>query len=740
MPTSSPPTRARTPTASPAATSARWAATATRFLSARCKATSPQDHDECSSFAYVSTHSVTGLIWKNGVFRSSEDANDDGFTFGKDADGNDVTDPMGAPPTFVAGKTVSLSPVEGKNLAGDEESATTAEEDDDDTEDLDETHQFAFNNIASGVYKLSVPDGWRARMGPKDATDMVGDALNPLDGDVMLDVTPATTTVYGYVRDSEDFPVDSVTVTVNGVEAMSDSHGRYIAEYVPTANNVRGRTTHRNTIAVQTDHEGTSATDSIFEFAANDRFQVDVELGGVGSTASVSGTVTASGSGTPVAGVEIKVDGAAPNNAATRGANRGKLVTGADGTYTAVFDAKPLGETVSLTASKQGMSFSPSPLCCYPAHAGSESTGANFTGFEHATISGRVRGADGNAMGGVEVTATSVVEGAAGDDVSSTSNARGTFVLSVPFGTYDIAASAENHIFGYPNENQRVSVAPGQSLNFGTILAKTAMARNVAATRLVIPVDVDGDAATADTVMNYGQIRVTWVADTTSVPVGYNDATYAVQHNGTADGTWTAVGSPGDSASDGIARFDSPVDTTFMVRVVATATDDTSTDPTPLDDLTLESMTSTVNAIDPSASNVKATIDITADTTVADTLAVTWDATSFTGSDYRIAVQLAPASLGGQTFWFIAEGGDPADPGNQTRSWTLGADPAAGNVTWTIVNDDGTTGAEAAITPAEISAATMVRVESLQGTFDADDNPWTASAPAAVTAANGNGG
>ena len=690
--------------------------------------TNPQDHGECSSFAYVSTHSVTGLVWKNQVLRSTEGgANDDGFLMGPEDD-------MG--PTFVPGITVGLSPVEGKNLAGDEESSTTAEEDDDDTEDIAEDHQFAFNNIASGVYKLSVTDGWRARtpaatddLGddtPKGATGMVGDALNPLAGDVSLDVTPTTSTVYGYVRDADEFPVDSVTVTVNGVEAMSDVHGRYIAEYVPSANNVRGRTTHRNTIAVTTDHEGTAATDSIFVFAANSRFQVDVALGGVGSTASVSGTVTASGSGAPIAGVEIKVDGAAPNNAATRGANSGKLVTGADGTYTAVFDAKDLGATVSLTASKEGLSFSPSPLCCFPAHAGSESSGANFTGFQHARISGRVRGPDGNALGGVAVTATNVTDSAQ-TPVESTSNARGTFVLSVPFGTYDIEAALENHIFGYPNDNQRVSTAPGQSLNFGDIRAKTAMARNVTATRLVVP------NATDTTVMNYGNIRVTFVADSTAIPVGYSETVvYAVQTNTGADGAFDTQSSVGDSLADGIAQFASPHDTTLMVRVLATLTNDTNVDPQHDTDLTLPSAVRTIAAVDPSASNVKARIGVTADTTVADTIVVTWDATSNSSSDYRVAVQLAPASLNGQTFWFVAAGGTPADPGADDREWTLETPAPGSPVTWNIARADGTNGTAAVITSAELSAATMVRVESVQGTAS-EDNPWKASAAAAVT-------
>ena len=83
------------------------------------QATSPQDHDECSSFSFVSTHVVSGLVWKQGV---TIDPESDGFLTGPEEDD-------GAP-TFVPGITVTLSPVEGKNLAGDEESYTTAEKED----------------------------------------------------------------------------------------------------------------------------------------------------------------------------------------------------------------------------------------------------------------------------------------------------------------------------------------------------------------------------------------------------------------------------------------------------------------------------------------------------------------------------------------------------------------------------------------------------------------------------------
>ena len=177
-------------------------------------------------------------------------------------------------------------------------------------------------------------------MGGMDADAMVGYAFNPLEGDVLLDVTPATTTVYGYVRDSEEFPVADVTVNVNGVEATTDIHGRYIAEYVGSdAREVDGDD-YDDHVFVETDHEDNKATQDIVAFAANSRIQQDVVVSGVGRTAAISGTVTASGSGAPVAGAEILVDGVAPTNAATSGANEGKLVTGADGSYRAVIVAK----------------------------------------------------------------------------------------------------------------------------------------------------------------------------------------------------------------------------------------------------------------------------------------------------------------------------------------------------------------------------------------------------------------
>ena len=683
--------------------------------------TNPQDHGDCSSFAYVSTHSVSGLIWKNQVLRSTTSANDDGFKMGPEDDEG---------PTWVPGTTVGLSPVEGKNIAGDEESATTTEkavrgpgETSAGNEVLDETHEFAFNNIASGVYTLSVPDGWRARMGPKDATAMVDKALNPLAGPVSLDVTPATTTVYGYVRDKEDFPVADVTVNVNGVEATSDIHGRYIAEYVPNvASRKIGNVTHTNSVFVETSHEGNAYTRNIQKFAANSRILQDVKLSGAGTTtASISGTVTASGSGAPIAGAEIKVDGVAPTDKATSGANKGKLVTGADGTYTATIAAKDLGESADVTASKDGMSFAPTTLSV-PAHAGSAVSGINFTGFLHATISGRVKGTDGNAMGDVEVTAANVVEDAAGDDVSSTSNARGTFVLSVPFGTYDITASADDHTFEYPNGRQRVSVAPGQSLDFGTIEAMSPGARGLSATRD----RVDDDESTTDvdeSELYYdGNISVSFIDSSEDVPDGYSPAMYQIQTLTTAeDAVWANVtgtevmGGTPPAVLPGRFTIPSASDDDFMVRVNASATHPDGTDVNP--PIMIEGTPVTVDGIDPTARGVAARRQAAADSDegAADGnfIAVSWSADSDDNSQFRVVVEMAVASLGGSTVSLVADGGifDPTDPGD-ARSWSL--EVADGlTATWTVVG-----GAAIGVTAADLNAAISVRVDARQDVVD----------------------
>ncbi len=404
-------------------------------------------------------------MWKVAVTKDK----DDGF--------NKLTDPK-----FVDGISVSLEPVEGKNLAGDPESATTTKkavkgpgETSKGTEVLDETHQFDFGAIAAGVYKLSVTDGWRVRTpaddddlgahSPKGSTGMVGNAFSPLAGDIALDVTPATGVLYGRVTDSDGLAVDSVTVDVNGQTDMTDEFGRYIVEGF-------GKRAKGKPIIVKASGEGiTEKTDStsaeIAEFAANAPQLFDFSVEGAADVATISGTVTKSGTGDGVAGVRIQVSGSKLLDLPTSGANKGKLVTDSDGTYTAKVEAVAAGGSVTVTASKTGMSFSPASHTL-SAVADSEVSGIDFTAFDHATITGRVL-KDGSPVSGVKVEATLV--GADKPAASYTTRSTGTFRLSVPFGSYDIAATEANHDFDPPDGGWRITVAPGTTVRFGDITA-----------------------------------------------------------------------------------------------------------------------------------------------------------------------------------------------------------------------------------------------------------------------------
>ena len=546
-----------------------------------------QYYGECGSFAYVDTHAVSGMVWRRTVDTSDKHANDDDFTL-KDS-------------VAVVGIDVDLDPVEGKNLGGDLKSYTTEEKDDSKTS-LDERSEFDFGRIAAGVYALSVEDGWRARVGGYDATTMVSNTFNPLAMDVVLDVTPATGTVYGYVRDTRNEPVSDVTVSVNGVGAVTDRHGRYIADGFGAETRTISKTKHTDKVFVETAHKGSGKTRAIIDFTANQLIRQDIELSGLGMTASVSGRITASGTGEPIPGVEIMVDGAAPSNKATKGANAGKLLTDIDGMYTAMYAAKEVGATAKVSASKAGWNFVPAEQVV-PAHGDAEVSGINFTGFLHAKISGRVRGPDGMAMGGIKVTATSVADTTDVTEVTNTDDARGTFVLSVPFGVYDIEATVDpEYTLKYPNDNQRVSVAPGQDYDYGIILAKTFAANSVKPHRQT-------DTTETTNVVTYdGDFTVTWRAGT--INTGHNVDFQVQTKLGTGD--WTPAGNAVEdiTVSDttlSVTNVDVPGEATgaaFFVRVQSTSNNGTADVD---DDIPVESDSVSVAVIDPSASSVVAT-------------------------------------------------------------------------------------------------------------------------------------
>ncbi len=657
-------------------------------------ATNPQDFDECSAFAYVETHTVSGLVWRKSVARSGDDFNE------KDPDFSDEV-------------SISLTPVEGKNLAGmDQEFDALAKPSKSGATD---DHAFEFANIAAGAYKLNVPAGWRARMGPKDATDMLGNALNPLASDVAIDVTPATQTVYGFVTGADGFGVDSVEVTVNNVTAMTDALGRYIAEGVA---GVRGK------VFVSTSREGYQSAakpdSTSITFAMNNLVPHDIELQGVTKTATVSGTVTASGTNEGVGGVRIRVDGGDPENAGKNG-----LLTGDDGSFTAIIMAKDLGMTSNLSASKAGMSFTPES---YPvaAHSGATTSGVAFTGYLHATISGRVVRPGGGPMMGVAVSATPA-GGTAAEDADTT-GVTGTFTLSVPFGNYTVAATADDHTFGYPNNVQTVNVGPGQSVSYGDIQGMSPGARNLVATRQ----RADDDDTTEDIDESErftGTINVGFTDSSEDVPDGYNDATYQIQTNITGmDADWTDVAgtqvtTEGGENIPGSFTIPSPSDDDFMVRVNTEAEHGTNTTDNP--NIEIEGTPVTVAGIDPTASNVIARRQATATDTVAAAdggfLYASWDADSDDNSQFRVVIEMAVESLGGSTVTLVAGGGTfvPAGAGFM-RSWSLEVTDAFTG-TWTVVGSTQTV----AVTDDDLNGALMVRVDARQDGVDEGEDGST---------------
>ena len=669
------------------------------------KATAPQDHGECASFAYVTTHTVSGLVWKKGVVKSGDDFK--------------VNDP-----TRVPGQTVSLSPVDGKNLAGEEESYTTAEDDNNKTT-IDERVAFNFDGVAAGVYKLSVPDGWRARMGGKGATAEVGTALEPLGGDVELDITPATATLYGRVIGTDKFPLDSVTVTVNGLSAVTDPHGRYIVEGIAPETRKVGSTTHRNSIFVEASRQGYTVAklDPIsFEGKANEVTMQDINLAGVQSRATVSGRVTASNGGAPIAGVEIRVDGEAPVNKATSGSNKGKLVTDADGNFTAVFPAKSVGDIADVSASKAGWTFVPA---AFPvaAHPGAVST-ATFSGFTNATITGSVAAAGGGPLEGAIVTATP----ATGDKVVvDTTGVTGYFALSVAGvgGVYTLTVSkAGGYVFDIPAVYRGAfGVAPGQVVNVGVIQAKTAMARSVSAVRAT---STDSTTTEGVHVTTYtGTVTLTWTSSADDVPAGYGAAVYSAETNTGVEGAWEAAEAFALAAGDttGLGRFTAGADDDgeYMVRVVATAASDGSV-PEITEALVLHSAPTTVAAVDPVVTSVEAVRG----TTNADLITVDWRATTNDRTAQRVVVQFSDG------IWYVAAGGTPAAIDANTRQWSLDAGTLGATDSWTSVDGTATRQAQA-----ELAKAIDVAVEVQQPgvTQDEDDEDiWVRSAVEAVGA------
>ncbi len=674
-----------------------------------------QDFGECGTFAYVMKHGVSGTIGKKSVKKSGEG-------FGAVSE------------TPVAGVTVGLTPVAGKNLAGMEHSQTTAKANAKATT-WDDRNAFDFGKIAAGVYKLAVPAGWQAMLGAKGSTTKLGDAFSPLDTAVMIDVTPTTTVVYGIVTGSDKFRVDSVMVDVNGMTAMTDMYGRYIVEGVPAK---------KDSLYAKGMRKGFSDGSGKAKFTANSPTQIDFAMGGSGDPVFYSGKVVASGSNAPIAGVEIKIDGKAPENAV-----KGKLLTGADGTFQAQGAAKSSG-TVKITAEHADYTFAPESLPL-PATSGTDISGANFTGFQKATVTGRVKDSNVGFKGpasGFKITITKA--GATAATATDTTGPSGLFTFKVPFGEYDVAASKEDWGFVYPNGSQRTSLAPGQRKNFGAIEARTWVLRNVSAKRGPPWVDSVANSAGDSVGIHKDSAKIhilytnwdsqgddlTWAQ--LGGPAGSTPPTNYQYWYRDTDGAWQFLFHP--ELPPGETRYDKGTiqracsdnryavckplgrrvpDDTFSIRVVSRATSSSNAL------IKADTQVVLVPAIDPVATSTKARRSADNDSIFLD-----WVATTNERSHQRIVAQLTVAALGGakSTLYHQARG---------TSIWDA-RQLIIPNVkeTTSFANFQTESGTAVSLTAADLQKEIVFWIEARQS---GDPTKWTMG-PKATLAAVSSGG
>ncbi len=665
-----------------------------------------QDFGECSTFAYVMTYSVSGNVSRKMVKKHA--TNED---FSAVTDGN------------AAGVMVSLAPVAGKNLTGMEHSQTTATANSR-TTTWDDRNAFNFGKIAAGAYTLKVSDGWRARLGARGATAMVGNALNPLDTAVMLDVTPTTSTVYGIVTGADGFRVDSVMIDVNGKTAMTDAVGRYIVTGITPATVSRVG----NRIHVKASrHLGSAA--KVVAFQANMPVRVDLKLNTTKTPVFYSGKVVASGSNAPLAGVSITIDNKAPTNAATAGPNKGKLVTGADGTFRAQIGNKGAGTNATIRASMAGMSFAPESFTL-PAAPGTNLSGVNFTGFRNAVITGRVHAGPTVArtkgpVSGVVVKAMMGTTTIATD----TTGPAGTYTLSVKYGQVKIEASKKHHGFSYPNGSQDVTAAPGQNITYGSIQANTWTISALTAKR-GLGTDTTLAAGLKAQRYNGRNVRLFFLNFTQEsgvdygLPAGNQGAVLHRVHYWSADSSrWnnTSLDTDGDTlrvawgraeaeGAAGSTSVDFP-DDTFTIRWMAYSTNDGAgvNSITTAKTLAVDTSFAKVPAVDSRAKSVKARRG-TAGTT--DSITVDWTARSNSRTRYRVAFTFPSiADLDGSSATVFAYVGSTTTFGWLTRRiwFTLTSDRD-----W--VDFRTANSASVRVTRKEMMGAMEIRIDSRQGT------------------------
>ena len=581
-------------------------------------------------------------------------------------------------------------------------------------------------------------------------------ALNPLGSDLDLAITPSTAILYGFVRNTEGFGLENVTVTVNAMTATTDDLGRYIVSGIP--NNMEDDQLFVNTAragypATRADSTNNPAyhnasnphPNPVPGFAANTVTQYNIELYGSNNTVSISGLVTESGTNAPIKGVEILVDGADPLNATGSGSRRA-LVTDDNGAYTAVVQAQPFADPlVEVSAKKSGWHFLPEAFPV-PAIAGSSGT-ANFEGRRAAEITGRVTAPGGGPMS--DVTVTAYADAGMTDSVSAvTTTATGTFSVFVPTlsGTVWLGAKPRSNYtpssskfvsleaaaryvwFDAPTTRPDGSIAviPGQPLQFGTFKGNSVQPRITRVQRVAIGEDFEGQVNTSDIVpaasdrttgdgflLVKGEptdtVRVTWQYETRNATGAYSAAVGA----GVAltTGTGTSLAAPTSTpttpdadartAADGTSETHTRV-TTYILSNAGDAPDYGDINVRIGHAVTDGSGTERANTDDVSAvSAPRALAGVDVDvrslsvTRSGSSITATWFGPGSPRLDHRIALHVKVDATNNLWEWVVFDA-DPAEPA-ETRATTIPGDTGSnwGRWSWTFdlgADANGTTG------------------------------------------------
>ena len=612
---------------------------------------SDQRHGDCGTYAYVNTYAVSGMVTQMTVARGANG------TFGT------------AKATKATGVTFSMTPVSGENLAGKSHSYTSGGANDKKTA-WDDSKEFNWGMKAAGEYTASLSSGWTA------APANLSSLISPLGDDLTtIAITPTTGYVYGIVEDSKGFRIEGATVTANGKPATTDAFGRYIISGVSPDN--------KGKVAVSASMAGFARKTVSRTFAANAPDNVPtIKLSGSIATATVAGTVRVSGA--PVKDVVVTVTTSGGQNKKTGKTN----AAGAYSLTVAVGDGN-----ATITPSMPGrLSFAPESHTVTVSD-GLTISGLDFAGFLHATLSGRVLTAGGRPFEGVTVTAT---QNGGTYTTSKTTDVRGVFTLSVPFGRYTVSARKAGYAFA---SQTNVNAGPGEAKSLDDFKAVgTHEPSGVVAIR---------DTAATGHYDDDGSLTVSWTRGAVA-PDSYTIQTCVHttcdpdpddnddwQDAGTANASDTSAtaSGPGEGTGDGA----------FKVRVVAVKTVSGTA--------VRYTATGSVAAVNPAATLGAVTRYTDSD---PDSLIVNWTAIGNRGSEWYIDV-----SFDGGKNWYEA-----AEPLARHRDSRRMAFPLSGAVKTTRV------GSSTPPASPNWNGALQVRMVWRQGSTGA----FTAGTPKSVAA------